>query len=36
MQPFPEQPFGQLGVAAARSDEVGERAEDPPPRPGEP
>ena len=31
MQPFPEQPFGQLGVAAARSDEVGERAEDPPP-----
>src|SRR5437879_10830615 len=31
MQPFPEQPFGQLGVTAARSDEVGERAEDPPP-----
>ncbi len=31
MQPFSEQPFGQLGVAAARSDEVGERAEDPPP-----
>src|SRR6267378_5465351 len=33
MQPFTEQPLGQLGVTAACPDEVGERAEDsPPPR----